>query len=538
MKKITPYFLFILLEFVSADTFAQYTSFRIHPSANHQIEPMISRHPVNHDIMFVSSYNVVIGTSFRSEGVYVTTNGGLTWFGSDSCTGAPLQNHAGDPGPIIDKDGRLLLTHLGNFPSGMFGNFSTDFGLTWSNNATIASGDNDKGSPATDDLPLSPYYGRTYLAWSRFISPFPVVFSFTSNGGNNWTALQQINASIGGHQSLGAGIAAGPNGVVYVTWASVILSFPFNEDFLGFASSSNGGVNWVIAETAIDINGIKTSSLAPWGIRVNSYPGTDVDKTGGSRSGWIYIVTAEKNHSPAGSDPDIVFFRSTNGGSSWSQGIRVNQDPINNGKVQYFPAMRVDESGGINIVYYDNRNTTQDSMSVYLSRSTNGGNSWSDYSVSNHRFKPQSIVGAGTGNQGDNIGITSGNGKHFPVWMDNSAGIYQVWTAVIDYTSIGIKKISTVFPEKFGLEQNYPNPFNPTTKIKFEVPKSGPDNNLAVKLKVYNIHGKLISTLYEGNLSPGKYETVFDATNLPSGVYIYRIETSYFTDAKKMVLVK
>jgi hypothetical protein len=124
-------------------------------------------------------------------------------------------------------------------------------------------------------------------------------------------------------------------------------------------------------ECAIDCNGIRTTQLPPWNIRANSYPVIDIDKSGGPRNGWIYIAVTNRNLAPAGSDPDIVLHRSTNNGNTWSAGVRVNRDPINNGKNQFFPALRVDEGGGLNIIYYDNRTVT-DSLDVFLSRSVDG----------------------------------------------------------------------------------------------------------------------------------------------------------------------
>lgn len=100
--------------------------------------------------MFASAFTVRL--SFKSEGVYVTTNGGVNWFGSDTCTGSPISNHGGDPGPIIDKDGKLILTHQGGFVLGMYSNYSTDLGQTWSSNYQIAGSESSKGSPATDDV--------------------------------------------------------------------------------------------------------------------------------------------------------------------------------------------------------------------------------------------------------------------------------------------------------------------------------------------------------------------------------------------------
>ena len=521
------------LNYTNTDNLLLAPNFRIHPSSNAQIEPVIVRHPSNPDIMFASSYTVKLGTMFRSEGVYVTTNGGLNWFGSDSCTGLPDYYHGGDPGAIIDKNGRFILTHQGGWVLGMFSNYSTDLGATWSNNYTIASDDQDKGSPGTDDVPSSAYYGRTYLVWTRYTPPYPIVVSYTTNGAVSWSAIKQINFSVGGHQSLGASVTVGPSGKVYVCWALAIQSYPFTEDNIGFAVSSNGGDNWTVNETAFDCNGIKTYSLPPWGIRVNSYPGIDADESGGVRNGWIYIVTTDKNLPPSGSDPDIIFHRSTDGGLNWSGGIRVNQDALNNGKIQYFPAIRVDEDGGINIIYYDNRDITSDSMQVYLSRSTNGGDTWNDYRISDHRFVPKPIAGAGTGNQGDNIGITSGNGKLWPVWMDDFSGIYQIWTVPIDYHLIGIKRISSEIPALYNLYQNYPNPFNPSTQIAFSVPKRE-----FIKIEVYNLNGQIVKTLISGELDAGKYAIEFEGTNLSSGIYFSRMTASGYSSTKKMILLR
>lgn len=534
MHKISAIIILILI--FGNPLSAQFPNYRIHPSSNHQIEPSIVRHPTNPLIMFASAYTLRL--SFRSEGIYVSTDGGTTWRGTDTCFGNPITNHGGDPGPIIDKDGRFILTHQGNLVIGMFANYSTDMGLTWSNNITIATNDQDKGSPGTDDVPSSPYYGRTYLVWTRYSPPYPIVISFTTTGGASWNPFSQINNTPGGHISQGPAVVLGPSGQVYVCWASSISSSPFTEDFIGFAVSTNGGVNWSVTENAYDINGIRTSQLPPWNIRVNSFPSMDVDKTVGARKGWIYIVTAERNLPPAGNDADIVFHRSTNGGQTWSQGIRVNQDVLNNGKVQFFPAIRVDEGGGINVVYYDNRTAPGDSMGVYLSHSSDGGNTWRDFRINDHWFRPKPVVGAGTGNMGDNIGITSGNGKIYPVWMDDITGTFQVWTVGIELSVIGIKSNNEILPNDFKLHQNYPNPFNPSTNIAYELPYTA-----HITLKIYDALGREVQTLIDQVQFSGRYELTWFASHLPSGIYFYKLTVrkdgiEKFNVAKKMLMIK
>ena len=98
---------------------------------------------------------------------------------------------------------------------------------------------------------------------------------------------------------------------------------------------------------------------------------------------------------------------------------------------------------------------------------------------------------------------------------------------------IGIKKLWGEIPQYFSLSQNYPNPFNPSTKIKFDVPKTS-----EVKLIIYDILGKEISTLVNEKLSAGSYEVNWDGRDYPSGVYYCSLKTRDFIETKKMILVK
>ena len=97
----------------------------------------------------------------------------------------------------------------------------------------------------------------------------------------------------------------------------------------------------------------------------------------------------------------------------------------------------------------------------------------------------------------------------------------------------GILKIVSEIPENFFLDKNYPNPFNPATTINVSIPKES-----EVTLKIYDITGKEVSSLADGILKAGLYKFTFNATELPSGVYFYKLKTDGYTDTKKMVLIK
>jgi hypothetical protein len=109
---------------------------------------------------------------------------------------------------------------------------------------------------------------------------------------------------------------------------------------------------------------------------------------------------------------------------------------------------------------------------------------------------------------------------------------YSVWRRSLSEI-IGIQNISSELPYSYSLSQNYPNPFNPTTKIKFDVSKSG-----YVRIIIYDITGCEIQTLVNEILQPGTYETTFDGSQLTSGVYFYKLITDRYSETKKMLLIK
>lgn len=122
------------------------------------------------------------------------------------------------------------------------------------------------------------------------------------------------------------------------------------------------------------------------------------------------------------------------------------------------------------------------------------------------------------------------------VYVTGSAtfGASGVSYYTLRYSKIsGVLQISSEIPEEFSLYQNFPNPFNPYTSIRFDLPVSS-----HVKLSVFDIMGREITILVNEPLEVGKYDTQWDATGYPSGVYFYRIVTSDQIVTKKMILNK
>ncbi len=142
----------------------------------------------------------------------------------------------------------------------------------------------------------------------------------------------------------------------------------------------------------------------------------------------------------------------------------------------------------------------------------------------------------GTVNDASNLArfaLRQGTASSSPTLNIDGIKVGKSWAGLT--TSI---KVESGIAENFSLSQNYPNPFNPTTNIKFSIPSQG-----LVTLKVYNTLGKEVSGLVNNTLNAGTYEVNFNASNLSSGIYYYKInftniEGKNFSDTKKLMLVK
>ena len=134
----------------------------------------------------------------------------------------------------------------------------------------------------------------------------------------------------------------------------------------------------------------------------------------------------------------------------------------------------------------------------------------------------------------DNIHVEEGN-----VAIDNQRVNFAIpkYGAVIvsisQDSTVGVDSHDTEDIQEYRLYANYPNPFNPITQIKFSVPK-----NSFVTLKVYNLLGEEVKTLFEGFRQRGNYTAAFDASRLSSGIYLCRMTAENFTDTKKIMLLK
>ena len=136
---------------------------------------------------------------------------------------------------------------------------------------------------------------------------------------------------------------------------------------------------------------------------------------------------------------------------------------------------------------------------------------------------------------GQNYSLTGTVGQPVIGETSNSSTIHSIgfWNQISSIVTGIHETENNAVPTVFRLDQNYPNPFNPVTTIRFALPQYS-----QVSLKIYNMAGAEEISLVNKVFEAGEYEINFDARNLPSGVYFYRLITEEFVQTRKLLLLK
>lgn len=522
---------FTLLLILTSSIYSQssYTNIQIINTGGPN-EPSICINPKNLN-------QIVAGTN--TDDVYRSSDGGLTWVNS-TLTGT--YTVWGDPCIITDTVGNFYYFHLVNgasFIDRMGVNKSTNAGATW-NAGTYwqFNGKKQDKEWAITDFTHGPRGNWIYVTWTEFdqyyghtnLDSSRIFFARSTDGGNSFTGIIKINTINGNcddedYTTEGAVPAVGPNGEVYVAWSGPM---GLNNFKIFFDKSTDGGSTWLPNDI------VACSQRGGWdyvvaGIqRSNGLPITLCDISNSPYRGTIYINYTD---SAGPADHDVMVVKSTNGGTTWSAPIRINDDPA--GKEQFFTWMSIDQvTGYLYCVFYDRRNYTNTQTDVYMARSTNGGTTWTNERISTSPFTPISNIFFG-----DYTNISSHNGMVRPIWTRLDNVNLSLYTAIINFP-VGVEPVSTEIPAAFSLKQNYPNPFNPNTTFEFDVPAFTGSGTQDVSIKVYDILGNETAVIVNGNLAPGSYKYEWDASLQPSGVYFYKMQSGSYSETKKMILAK
>ncbi len=494
-------------------------------TANSPEEPSIYVSPVNTD-MLVGGSNI--------NNVYHSDDGGYTWTAG---TISSVQNGVwGDPCCIVDTANNYYFFHLANPPTGnwidrIVCQKSTDGGLTWNDGSYMGL----NGTKAQDKewAVVDWTNNNMYVTWTQFDdygSSNPndksiIEFSKSTDAGETWSPALKINEVDGDcidsdNTDEGAVPAVGPNGEIYVGWVGPVG--------LTFDRSLDGGQTWLDNDIFVsDVPGGWDYNI-PGISRCNGLPITVCDLSGGPYNGNIYINWTDQRNGPT--DTDVWMVKSTDGGDTWSDPKRVNDDPP--GRQQFFSWMAIDQATGyLWFVWYDRRNYTDDNTDVYMAVSIDGGESFINFKVSEEPFLPWSNVFFG-----DYTNVSAHNNVIRPIWARLQNGQLSILTAIVDPNAVistGIEDQNRVPFATLG--PNYPNPFLQSTFISFELEK--PET---VSLKVYDMFGREVTTLINNEWrNRGEYVEHFDASaySLKAGVYYFSLTGEGMNLQRKIMLM-
>ncbi len=533
MKKLLIFSAIIFLTRFT-NCFAQFPNYRVSSqNATYPEEVTIAFNPLQPDVL-------VAGANLRY--VFRSTDNGKNW--SENFLSSSF-GVWGDPVTLFDNSGNLYYVHLSNPADGYWIDRiviqkSTDNGASFndgSHTGVFAPHNQDKAWIAVD-ITNSAYKNNLYVTWTEFDEygsydsqdSSRILFSKSTDFAESWSEPIRINDVNGDcvdsdNTVEGAVPAVGPNGEIYVAWSGPLGIL--------FDKSTDGGETWGEDIFVCDQPGGWDYDVS--GVyRANGLPVTVCDTSSASPyRGTIYVLWTDLRNGV--NNPDVFIAKSTDGGESWSEAIRVNNDETH--REQFFAWLTIDQTTGyLYASFYDRRNTTGDETEYWLARSTDGGETWTNYCVTENPFTVTGGIFIG-----DYTNIVAYNGVIHPIWTGvNSDNTFTVWTALIydsDLTDVVPEEVR--LPEKFTLYQNYPNPFNPVTMITYSIPKIGSvETHGRASLRVYNILGEEVATLVNEKQSPGNYSVQFDASNLPSGTYFYTLRVGDFTATKKMILLK
>ncbi len=512
MKKYLPQILLILF----CNTFAQ------SPFQNIRINSASSTNPEEVSIAInpIDPTNLIAGANIRY--VYRSTNSGQTW------TQANLSSQYGvwgDPAIIFDVNGNAYYAHLSNPSSPGYWidrivvQKSTDKGATWDQGYGVGFNPPTKNQDKEwliVDHTNSQFRNNIYMSWTEFdnygssnsLDSSRIVFSRSTNSGVSWSAPVKVSDRSGNcidsdNTVEGAVPAVGPNGEVYTCWAGPLG--------LMFDRSLDGGVSWGNDIFVSDLPGGWDITI-PGIQRCNGFPVTVCDISNSPNRGTIYINWSDQRNGI--NNTDIFLAKSTNGGLSWSAPIKVNQDTSNHH--QFFNWMTIDPATGIiYIVYYDRRNYLDSQTDVYLARSDDGGNTFTETRISNLPFSPVMSVFFG-----DYINIASFNGKIFPIWTRMEGTSLSIWTAPIIDADLIVPVELVSFNGSFF--NNYVQ-LNWTTASEnnnkgFEVEKSVGNNQSVVS------SWETIGFVSGLGTTTEKQDYSFADNNLSSGKSFYRLK--------------
>ena len=420
---------------------------RVFPSGNNQVTSHISINKQTPNNLLVSCE--VSGTSGQGLGNFYSSDGGLTWNGSEN-----NPSSAGKPHTEFTATSNKIFRTTQSIAQYEFQS-SINGGVVWNPFNIPAPYVNIVDYPVepnitVDNSPTSSYINNIYTVFhlensnTGFVEG--VLLQKSTNNGLTWNGgVYPQYAGLGGGYATGGNVKTGPNGEVYACWSRRSQALPIASEGMGFNRSIDGGQNFSLTGYAgITYSGIKNSvgNAYPYGVNplfnnitVNDWPTMAVDKSNMPKRGRIYVTSAIKENGNGKAVVQVSY--SDNKGDTWSIPKVIS---IAAGRQNWDPFITVDDcTGEVWVIYYSFDTPTGFITNTYVAHSTDGIN-WDNQKISDvsHVTAPinNALFPSAQGYAGFYISIAAYGGKAYPVWSDNRNGTWQLYCSPVTAFSI------------------------------------------------------------------------------------------------------
>jgi hypothetical protein len=413
-------------------------------------EVTIAVNPTNPNNLIAGGKDYTLGPEGSGykvwSGYYWSKDGGITW-GNDLLGYPDIDNSIlgiydaiSDPVVAFDGEGNAYYSGLAyksnsepvmDFPrpwianNGIFLAKSTDGGETYSQITFVAQ--SPTGAIFNDKqwFTIDPDNGYIYFTWTMFQGVSArVVCARSTDGCLSWDPPRDISRWFEiPRQTQGSMPVVGLEGEIYVMWID------YSESSLMLSASYDYGISWpIFAEPIMNVEPIPVY-LGDNEYRTSTIPSFAVDRSQANTSGNLYIVWNDYRFG----NSDILLTMSKDGGSSWSEPIRVNDDPDNSPADQFFPWIDVSPKGDIHVIFYDKREDTDNYLlNVYYTHSIDGKNFDKNWKITSNSSDPvHSYHQSGSVFIGDYIGIDSSENYTYAIWADTRKEEADAFCAII-----------------------------------------------------------------------------------------------------------
>jgi len=483
-------------------------------------EPSIAVDPTDPDRIVIGWRQFDnIASNFRQAGHGYSTDGGQTWT-------APAPIDAGvfrsDPVLEFDSDGNFYynsLTHdaQDNFVCDIYR--IEDGGVEWDDGTYGHGGDKQW---MQIDRTGGMGHGNVYAFWTSYYSIcHPDFFTRSIDGGDSYEDCVEIP----GNPYWGT-VAIGPDGEVYTVGTTNNVSLVISKSTTAY--DPDIPVTWDAISYA-DLDGYLTgwTNINPAGLLGQAW--IDVDKSDGPGRGNVYVLASVDRNSN-GDPGDVMFARSTDGGATFEDPIRINTD-FSPYAYQWFGTMSVAPNGRIDVIWLDTRDATMNPYmsALYYSFSVDQGLTWSENEKLSDSFDPH--VGWPNQNKmGDYFDMVSDNNGAHLAWANTINGEQDVYYGFIDPVWVGIDDKDENNEVLSFI--NYPNPVYDKTTLRYNLTNSNP-----VNITIYDVYGNTVEVIAKETQEAGTHNIVFDASRLASGIYFCKLTAGSNSETIKLTLI-